>query len=426
MPDALRDFSQWLPPEGVKIILVLFLSFLVGLEREEHRGTGGYAFGGVRTFPLIGLIGYAVAFLSGGELLPVTLGFAVVGGFLMLSFHHKLASNQAPGVTSEMSGLVIYLVGVLVYREQFWLATAVCVASTLLLELKTYLEKLTTRIEPGEILTFTKFLLVTAVILPVLPNREFGPFAINPFKTWLVVVAVSTVSYASYVISRVTKEKEKGGVVLAAILGGAYSSTVATVVLARRAKREKHPHLFSGATLIACGMMYLRLTALLALFNRGLLFSLGPAFVALSVTAMALGWFWSRRKDAAAEEVKREYEPKNPLELRSALVFAVLFLAMLIATHFVAARLGSAGIYALAAVLGVADVDPFIMGMTQSTSGVASLAVAAAGIVIAASSNNVAKGVYAYMLSDRKTGVMSLSLLAGLGIVGLAPLIWVL
>jgi uncharacterized membrane protein (DUF4010 family) len=424
MQDALHNFSQWLPPEGIKILLVLFLSFLVGLEREEHHTSGRYAFGGVRTFPLIGLIGYAVAFLSEGELLPVTIGFAVVGGFLMLSFHHKLTLTEPPGVTSEMSGLVTYLVGVLVYNEQFWIATAVCVASTLLLELKVYLEKLTTRIAPGEILTFTKFLLLTAVILPVLPNREFGPFAINPFKTWLVVVAVSTVSYGSYVIQRVTKNQ--GGVVLSAILGGAYSSTVTTIVIARRAKRENHPHLFSGGTLIACGVMYLRLIALLALFNRGLMIALAPSFVVLAGLAVAFGWLWSRRADRGTDDVKREYDPKNPLELRAALLFACLFLVMLIVTHLAAVHLGQAGVYSLAAVMGVADVDPFIMGMTQSAGAVTSLQVAAVAILIAASSNNIAKGVYAFMLSDRRTGTMSLCLLVGLALLGLVPLVWLL
>jgi len=424
MSGALHDFYQWLPPEGIKILLVLFLSFLVGLEREEHRASGGYAFGGVRTFPLIGLIGYAVAFLSEGQLLPMVLGFAVVAGFLMLSFHHKLAAAETPGVTSEMSGLVTYLVGALVYREQFWIAAAVCVASTLLLELKVYLEKLTTRIAPGEVLTFTKFLLLTAVILPVLPNQEFGPFAINPFKTWLVVVAVSTVSYGSYVIQRLTKEQ--GGVVLAAILGGAYSSTVTTVVIARRAKRENHPHLFSGGTLIACGVMYVRLIVLLGLFNRGLMIALGPSFLMLAGLAVAFGWYWSRRVDRGSEEVKREYDPKNPLELRAALLFAGLFLVMLIATHLVAIHLGRAGVYVLAAVMGVADVDPFIMGMTQSAGAVTSLQVAAVAILIAAASNNIVKGVYAYLLSDRRTGMMSLCLLVGLAVLGLVPLLWLL
>src|ERR1035437_5370589 len=141
------ELTRWLPPEGVKILLVLFLSFLIGLEREEHKiSTEHYSFGGVRTFPLIGLTGYAISLLAGGQLLPVTLGFAVVGGFLMLSYRHKLAASALAGVTSEMSALTTYLVGALVYREQFWIATTVSVASMLLLELKVALEGLTKRI----------------------------------------------------------------------------------------------------------------------------------------------------------------------------------------------------------------------------------------------------------------------------------------
>ena len=346
----MHDLVQWLQkeqPEGMKILLVLFLSFLVGLEREEHKADHAYSFGGVRTFPLIGLIGYAMAFLSGGQVLPLAVGFAAVAGFLMLSYHHKLSAPAASGVTTEMSGLAIYLVGALVYREQYWIATTVSVASILLLELKGFLESLTKRIEPGEILTFTKFLVLTTVILPVLPNQEFGPFRINPFKTWLVVVAVSTVSYGSYVVNRLTKQR--GGIILAAILGGAYSSTVTTVVMSRRAAHEHHPHLFSGGTLVASGMMYLRLTVLLGLFNRGLLEMLGPSFLVLGGLAVTAGWFWSRLPDKSAQEVKREYVPRNPLELRAASLFALLFLAMLTATHLVATRLGSAGVYTLAA-----------------------------------------------------------------------------
>ena len=114
------DLYRWLPPEGMKIVLVLSLSFLIGLEREEHKtGAERYSFGGVRTFPLIGLIGYALSLLSGGQMLPVALGLAVVGGFLMLSYRHKLSGSQLAGVTSEMSGLATYLVGVLVSHEQF-------------------------------------------------------------------------------------------------------------------------------------------------------------------------------------------------------------------------------------------------------------------------------------------------------------------
>jgi uncharacterized membrane protein (DUF4010 family) len=415
---------QWLPVDAGKILLVLFLSFLIGLEREEHKtAAGAYSFGGVRTFPLIGLIGYSIALISGAQLVPVTLGFLVVGGFLLLSYWHKLSRTEVAGITSEMSGLTTYLVGALVFYDHIWIATTLSVASLLLLELKTVLENLAERAAPAEILTFAKFLLLTAVILPILPKQEFGPFHINPFKTWLVMAAVSTISYGSYVLQKLTKQR--GGVVLAAFLGGAYSSTVTTVVMSRRAAREGRPHLFSGGILIASGMMYLRLVALIALFNRSLALVLGPALLVLAAVAIATGWFWSRRPDALVSDVKREFEPKNPLELMAAFLFAFLFLVMLIATQLAVKYLGRAGVDTLAAIMGVTDVDPFIMGMTQAAGTLTPLKEAAAAVLIAASSNNLVKGIYSYSLADRKTGMQSLGLLAALAALGLVALLWI-
>ncbi len=417
------DLYRWLPPDAVKIVLVLFLSFLIGLEREEHKtAAAAYSFGGVRTFPIIGLIGYSIALLSGTQLLPVTLGFLVVGGFLLLSYWHKLTCAEAAGVTSEMSGLATYLVGALVYYDHFWIATALSVASLLLLELKAGLESLAKRAAPQEILTFAKFLLLTAVILPALPNQPFGRFHLNPFKTWLVVVAVSTISYGSYVLQKVTKER--GGVILAALLGGAYSSTVTTIAMSRRAAREQRPHLFAGGILIASGVMYLRLVALLTLFNRQLGAMLAPAFLVLAAVAIATGWFWSRRPDAEDSKIKREFEPGNPLELKAAFLFAAFFVGMLIATQLVVTYLGRAGVNILAAIMGVTDVDPFIMGMTQAAGTLTPFKVAAIAVLIAAASNNLIKGIYSYSLADRKTGTQSLTLLVSLAIAGLLPLLW--
>jgi uncharacterized membrane protein (DUF4010 family) len=412
-----------LPPDVLKIVLVLFLSFLIGLEREEHKAAGGsYSFGGVRTFPLIGLIGYSIALISGAQLLPLTIGFLVIAGFLLLSYWHKLSSTEAAGVTSEMSGLTTFLVGALVCYGHFWIATTLSVASLLLLDLKVALEELAVRIAPQEILTFAKFLLLAGVILPVLPNQEFSRFHFNPFKTWLVVVAVSTISYGSYVLQKITKGK--GGVVLAALLGGAYSSTVTTVVMARRAAREQHPHLFAGGILIASGVMYLRLVVLLALFSRQLMSLLALPFLVLAGLAVGVGWLWTRRADPSAQAVQREFEPKNPLELLAAFLFAVLFLTMLIATQLAVTYLGKAGVNTLAAVMGVTDVDPFILGMTQAAGALTPLKVAAAAVLIAAASNNLVKGIYAYSLADRKTGLQSLLLLTALAGLGLAPLLW--
>ena len=417
------ELYRFLPPEAAKILLVLFLSFLVGLEREEHKfAMGSYSFGGVRTFPLIGLIGYSIALLSGGQLLPVTFGFLVVGAFLLLSYWHKLSRAEAGGVTSEMSGLTTYLVGALVCYDHLWIATTLSVASLLLLELKTALENLASRAAPQEILTFAKFMLLSAVILPALPNQEFGRFHINPFKTWLVVVAVSTISYGSYILQRVTKES--GGVVLTAFLGGAYSSTVTTVAMSRRAAREGRPHLFAGGILIASGVMYIRLAALLTLFNRQLGRTLAPACLILAGVAIATGWLWSRRPDAEVSEIKREFEPGNPLELMAAFLFAFFFLAMLVTTQLAVTYLGRAGVNILAAIMGVTDVDPFIMGMTQAAGTLTPLKVAATAVLIAAASNNLIKGIYSYSLADRKTGIQSLAFLVSLAAAGLIPLLW--
>jgi Predicted membrane protein len=413
-------YFPWLSPDGERMVFVLFLSFLIGLEREERKSHDSYAFGGVRAFPLIGLIGYAMAALSNGELLPQVLGFAVVAGFLVISYWHKLSRTSASGVASEMSGLVTYLVGVLVYREMFWIATTLTVASLLLLELKARLEALAQRIETTDILNFAKFLLLSAVILPLLPDTPFSKFQINPFKIWLVVVAVSAVSYGSYVLQRLTKGQ--GGILLSALLGGAYSSTVTTVVLARRAKQEEQAYLFSGSILIASGVMYLRLAILLALFNRELMSLLAPPFMILAVVAIVTGWLWSKLEDKTALKERDTFEAKNPLEISTALLFAALFVTMLIATHLAITYLGENGVYTLASIMGVTDVDPFIMGMTQSDPSLTPIHVAASGILVAAASNNVAKGIYAYALSSRRVGMQSLFFLLALALCGLIPM----
>lgn len=416
-------YFHWIPAEGIQILFVLFLSFLIGLEREERKAKDDhYSFGGVRTFPLIGLIGYSIALLSGTELLPQAVGFGVVAGFLMLSYWHKLSSSIYSGMTSEMSGLVTYLVGTLAYREMYWIATTLTVFSILLLELKAGLEDLAKRIDPTDILTFAKFLMLSAVILPLLPNESLGQFQINPFKAWLVVVAVSAVSYGSYILQRLTKGQ--GGVILSALLGGAYSSTVTTIALARRSKTEEQPHLFAGGILIASGMMYLRLAILLALFNRELMYNLSPYFVALACGAIGIGWLWSRRRDMNAPKVVTVIEPKNPLEISAALFFAMLFVAMLVATHLVTEYFGQRGVYSLAAIMGITDVDPFIMGLTQAAPALTSIQVASAGIAIAAASNNIVKGIYAFVLSSPQAGKQSLYLLLVLALLGLIPLLW--
>jgi len=414
-----------LPPDALKLVMVLFLSFLIGLEREELKRGGRRTFGGVRTFPIIGLVGYALAYIARDQVLPIILGFAVVAGFLFLSYWHKLRYSVEAGMTTEMSGLVVYLAAVLIHLDHLWLAAAIIVACLLLLELKTDLERLSGLIAPEEALTFTKFLLLSAVILPIVPNADFGPFHLNPFKTWLVVLAVSGVSYGSYLIQRLIKGTH--GTFLSAILGGIYSSTATTVALAKRAASGQEPHVYSGGILAASGVMYFRVVALVFAFNRPLAMVVGPPLLALATCAVLAGWLWSRKGDPAAlAGAEPVAETHNPLELKAAFFFAVLFLVMMVTTHLATAHLGKGGVYSLAAIMGLADVDPFIMGLTQEAGAATSLHLAAVGVIVATASNNLVKGGYAWFFAKRasRTATWCFLMMAGLALLGLVPLGW--
>ncbi len=410
-----------LPPEGIKIIVVLFLSFLIGLEREEHRSVGPpgrYYFGGVRTFPLIGLIGYALALISGDQLMPIVAGFAVTAAFLLLSFQNKMRAGGPAGATTEMSGLVTYLIGVLVSRGDFWIATTLAILSILLLELKEMLEGLAEKVPGPDIFAFTKFLLLTAVILPIVPNQTFGPFGFNPLKAWLIVIAASAISYGSYLLQKL--RRGKGALWISAVLGGIYSSTATTVVLAKRARQQHAPHLFSGSILMASGVMYLRLLVLVGLFNRALARRLSFGFLLAGFGGLLVGWVWSRLHDTGGKGEARSVEIKNPLELSAAFLFALLFVVLLAATHYAVVYFGRGGVYGLAALTGFTDIDPFVLGLTQSTA--TPMELAAAAIAIAAASNNVAKSAYAMAFADRETGTQVLALLMGVSLMGLLPL----
>jgi uncharacterized membrane protein (DUF4010 family) len=411
-----------LDPDVFKIGLVLFLSFLIGLEREDRRTIPGrYRFGGVRTYPLLGLLGYGLSVLSERQSLVIAIGFLAIAGFLMLAYWHKVAQVPDAGITSEVAGLATYLVGALVYHGYFWVASTIVVASLLLLELKSVLEDLVQRFSEADILTFSKFLLLTIVILPVLPNQSFGPFQLNPFKTWLVVVAVSAISYLSFLLQR--RVKGRRGVALIALLGGAYSSTVTTVALAKQSATDCRPQAYAGGVLMASGVMYLRLATLIGLFNASLGKLLILPFGLLAIAGIGGGILWSLRGNGSAAScpIQQGAVTRNPLELKAAFLFALMFVGIVVLTHYVVQYGGQQGVYGLAAILGVTDVDPFILSMTQSAGLSTPTGDAAIAIVIAASSNNVAKGFYALGFGDRAMGGQTLALMLGLALLGFIP-----
>ena len=405
-----------------QLILVLALSLFIGIEREEHKVHAGYAFGGVRTFPMIGLAGYALASLSGGNPFATALGFLAVGALLVVSYWHKLKARENAGATTEVSALLTYLVGALVQSGSYWLAVALGVVAVLLLELREGLQRLSTRIAREEIVAFAKFLLLAAVILPVLPDRPLTPFLINPFRTWLVVVAVSGVSYASYALQKWLKER--GGVLMTGLLGGAYSSTVTTIVLARSAKEAGEPRLYAGSALAASGMMYLRVLVLVLLVDVPLAGRLAPWFCGLGAAGIVVGIVVALARRENRERREAPLRGRNPLEMRPALVFGAVFVAVIVVTRLVIEHTGATGLYALSGLMGLGDVDPFVLGLAQSGSVTASTSVLAVAAVLATSANNLANGVYALLFADRRTGLLTLELDLGFAAVGLLPLAW--
>lgn len=429
MEEALKSFHfsdivNMAPESVLPIFVTLALSFLIGLEREEHSGGKYYGFGGVRTFPIIGLCGYLIARLTDGQPIGISVGVLILGALLWLSYRKKLELSSSAGMTSELSGLFTFLMGSLIFHGALWEATTLAVIILLLLELKSGLEALARKIPPPEIFTFTRFLLISAVILPIVPDREFTELHFNPFHTWLIVVAISGLSYSAYVVSRVLGSRRS--IILAAVLGGIYSSTTATVVLAKRSRDEKPSHLFSGAIVIASGFMYFRLVALLCIFNWDLGQKLVVPFVALGILFLVTGGLWMAfGKQKGRPTHALQFTGSNPLELQSALIFATLFSLMGILTALTLQYLGSDGIYGLSFLTGMTDVDPFVMSLTQSSGAVVTQQTAAEAIIIATASNNMMKGIYAAVWGVDGVRRHGSWMLIGLAAISLLALIFI-
>jgi len=410
-------------PRAVQLALVLALAFLLGLEREGRKGRAGhYVFGGVRTFPLIGLLGYAVALLAGGNWVAVMLGLLAVAAFLVVSYAHKVAAVEEAGVTTEITGLFTYAVGALVASGWYWLATALVVVALLLLELKSGLEGLAERIPPREILTLTQFLLLSAVALPLLPNRAFGPFGINPFRLWLVVVAVSGLSYLSYLLQ--LRLGERASMAASAVLGGLYSSTMATLVLARRSREVDGGAAYAAAALLACSVMYLRVLFLVWLFAPPLAEAVALPLAGLFLLGGTLASLWLARNLGNGKLMSSPQAPLNPLELSTALLFALVFLALTVASQLVAGRWGSEGVYLLSLVAGFVDVDPYVMSLAQQVAQSGALEVAKKGLLLALAGNQLAKGMYGFSLGSAGAGRWMLIALSGMALATTLPLFW--
>ncbi|HEX8807729.1 MAG TPA: DUF4010 domain-containing protein, partial [Xanthobacteraceae bacterium] len=293
----------------------------------------------------------------------------------------------------------------------------------LLLTGREQLHALARRVEIKEIVTAGQFLVLTGIALPLLPDQPVTTLTpITPRQVWLALVVVCTFSYVSYLAQRYWAAAA-GGLWMAA-LGGLYSSTATTVVLARQAKAQPtlRRQAQAGITL-ATAIMYLRILAIVAIFNLSLARALLLPICALSAAGFifcVVQYWWRTGLEKQPAQAMQVATSGNPLELGTAAIFALLFVAVSLATVLVKSQLGISGIYALAAVVGISDIDPFVLNLAQGgVTGVENAALAAA-ILIATSSNNVLKAAYAAGFAGGEATAASAAVLVALALAGLA------
>jgi uncharacterized membrane protein (DUF4010 family) len=407
------------PAIGVeRLVLLLGLSLFFGFAFEEfYGGKLPHRPGGVRTFPLLALAGGSLYLIDPRYGAGFIAGLLVVGSWIY-AYVRRQAKSDA--VTAEGSfvvpvcNLLAFVLGPLALTQPPWLCVAVAVAAVLLLGGRHTLHDWAARVSTQEVITAGEFLILVGVILPLLAGRPTIAYTtVTPFGVWLAVVAVSSISYASYLMQRFAFPD--AGTLLASILGGLYSSTATTVVLSRRARDGGMTPELQAGIVAATAMMYLRVLVVCSIFKLELAKTLAVPLLVLAAVSSVMALARARVGQRSA----RTGDLPNPLQLSTALIFALLFVAVSMIATYVQARYGRSGVFGLAAIVGVTDIDPFVLSLAQGGAAGIGTATAAAAILIATSSNNVLKAVYAMLFSGGRSAVPT-AMLGSLSVLGVA------
>ena len=380
---------------------------LIGLERERSKPSDESQLsflGGARTHPLLALVGGA-AMLSAREVgvVAVIVPFGALVVLLALNYAGEVWRDVHRGITSEAAFLLSFLLGVLALtrgvldpRQKIFAVASIAVVATFLLSAKPMLHPLARRISTEDVAGTLKFLIVAVVVLPLLPDRTYGPLEVlNPFQIGVLMVLISGLSFAGYAAIRLFGARR--GLGLTGIMGGLVSSTAVTLSMARRARER--PEISESAALavmLASTVMFVRVFILVALVNPGLRgevsYPMGAAALAGAAACVAL-WLRSGSARPAAQEIAFS----NPFDLSAALGFALLFGVILLGSKAASTYLGTAGTYAAGVVAGTSDVDAITLSMAKlaSNGGALSHRVAATTIFLGTASNTVVKGIMA-------------------------------
>ena len=388
---------------AARLGLALGMAVFMGLALESvYKREPRTAPGGIRTFPLLAILGTLLYLIDAPSLLLFAVGLVAIAVWLhALLQRQSVQGEERPTLVVATANLIAYALGPVALSQPAWIVVSAAVISVLLIESRETLHRLVQRVATDEVFTLGKFLILVGIILPLVPDKPIVSWTpITPLQVWLALLAVSTLSYLSYLLQRYLPAS---GALVPSILGGAYSSTATTVALARmqRGYAEPRPELTVGIV-VATAIMYLRIDVVVALFNPRLALLLLPPLLGLfTLTAGIAAWQWVRRGPTSTPPPEKP-PVMNPLQLSAAVTFAALFVLVALASSWVRTSFGRPGVFGLAAVSGVTDIDPFVLNLAQGSVVGMSLGAIGAAILIAASSNNVLKAVYALVFGGKR------------------------
>ena len=339
----------------IRLAVGVGIGLLIGLERERNPA----AKAGVRTFALIALTGALAAFIDAaqGGAWVVPVGLAAIAGMLIAAYR-RVGAQEESGTTTVAAAAVCYLLGVLAGTGEIVIAGALAIGVTALLYFKPELEGFSTALERDEQVSVLQFLVLTFIVLPILPDRGYGPYEVlNPRQIWLMVVLIAGIGLASYVALRLVGERV--GVLLAGVLGGLVSSTATTMLYARGSRGAPATERMALTVVPVANMVPLaRIALLAALLAPALLPVLAPALVAALVAGLAVSAFFVRRAERDAPPVAAL---RNPASMATALQFGALYAVVLFVSAWLSELVGARGLYAAALASGIVDIDPLTL-----------------------------------------------------------------
>src|SRR3989338_505240 len=385
----------------------LAIGLLIGVESGWKEGDAkeGKLIAGVRTFGLIGLLGGGSALLA-ERLGALTLGLAFIGiaGALTTVYIVNLRRDDDDvSITSLITGLLTFVFGALAATGEVAIAAASAVVTTLLLSYKPLIHRWVNALEADELRAGLKLLLISVVLLPILPNQGYGPWqTLNPYEIWWMVVLIAAISFIGYFAIKLAGARR--GVVFTGLFGGLVSSTALTLHFSRLSRRDTSlVSMLAMGILLACGTMFPRMVLVASVINPAMFkLLLVPAVVMALLTYLPALGYWQAQSRTQNEAVS---PMKNPLELKTALSLGVLLALVMLLGKALQDSIGEAGVLALSAASGVADVDAITLSLARMSHDNLELRIAVTGIVIAATINSLVKGGMATVIGGRDIGL---------------------